>query len=240
MLISKTHYQFINLYALEDSLEAKYIEQICEKAMVNKVASLTILPQYLNQTFDILKGSQIKIACVLNYPHGEETLPNIEKAAKILYESGADEIELILPYTKFLNTESVEDIVNYITTVKDIILERKVLRINIEATKLSSSLHIHQICKNILPLNINFIKNVSPPHGKTTILQINPILEEIASSGADCGIDVHIDETTFGIIPDIMRLQKIIIPKIKNFTKRNLRFSLSLENFEKVLQAENI
>ena len=226
--------QFVNIYALEEYSGQEYITKLCEKAITNKVASITILPKHINQAWEILKGSQVKISCAINFPHGDESLQDIETETRMLYESGVDEIELVIPYKNFIHQNNLNEIINCVNLVKDIILERKALRINIEAPLLGSSLYIHQVCQAILSLGINFIKNATPLSANTSLLQINAILEKIEISKIDCGLDVHIDEHSFALIPDIINLQKIIMPKIKNFTKRNLRFSLSLENFEKL------
>lgn len=230
--------QFINLEALDEYLGENDITSLCDIAIKNTLASISVLPRHLGHAWNILKGTSIKLCSVLNFPHGDAPLQDIIAETKTLYESGADEIELVIPYASFLESGNTENVENYVNAVKDIILERKILKVNIGAQALGSSFYIHQVTKAILPLGAGFIKNSTSYSGDKTIFQINAIIEEIANTALECGVDVAFSENAFADVENIFRLLHIVFPKQANFTKRLLRFSIPLSSFKNLLKED--
>jgi len=79
----------------------------------NEVYSMCVKPCDIRSAKELLKDSAVKVSCVLSFPHGADATPVKAFQAKQAVEDGADEIDMVMNYGKFLSGEFdyvVEDI----------------------------------------------------------------------------------------------------------------------------------
>jgi deoxyribose-phosphate aldolase len=122
----------LDLTALNDSDTPETIDALCRDAMtpLGPVAAVCVLPRFVAQAKAALAGAGIKIATVVDFPEGlgapEDVLLETERAL----EAGADEIDLVFPYRRFLadapppaskNVRAVREIADYAVRLKVIL-----------------------------------------------------------------------------------------------------------------------
>ncbi|MDB5640924.1 MAG: deoC [Hyphomicrobiales bacterium] len=83
----------------EDCTPAK-IDALVARALALPiaVAALCIWPQFVAQARASLDGAAIKLATVVNFPHGGEDVEAVRAQTRAALADGADEIDLVLPW----------------------------------------------------------------------------------------------------------------------------------------------
>ncbi len=79
----------------------------------NGVYSMCVKPCDVEKTAELLKQSEVKVSCVLSFPHGSDTTKVKVFQAKRAIEDGADEIDMVMNIGRFLGEDYhyvVEDI----------------------------------------------------------------------------------------------------------------------------------
>lgn len=164
------------------------IEDLCARAETpyGHVAAVCIWPQFVALAKKKLKKTPVKVATVVNFPHGGADFNKLRAEIKQALKFGADEIDAVFPYHDFLdgNLDTCE---RFMETIVDscgeattkIILETGEL---VQAAKIAAAT---QLCLNH---GVGFIKTST---GKTPVSATpeaaNIILETIASSRRKAG-----------------------------------------------------
>ncbi len=84
--------------------------EICRKY---GVFSMCVRPCDIKRAKELLEGSDVKVSCVLSFPHGADAIPVKAFQAKQSIEDGVDEIDMVMNIGKFLQGDYhyvVEDI----------------------------------------------------------------------------------------------------------------------------------
>jgi len=72
------------------------ITQLCMEARMYNFASVCVNPSYVKLCSDLLKGSNVKVCCVIGFPLGA-TLPEIKVLeTKMCIENGATEVDMVI------------------------------------------------------------------------------------------------------------------------------------------------
>jgi deoxyribose-phosphate aldolase len=85
----------------------------------NDVFSMCVKPCDIKTTKELLRESNVKVSCVLSFPHGADSTPVKAFQAKQAIEDGADEIDMVMNIGKFLSGD-YEYVVNDIKAVVDV------------------------------------------------------------------------------------------------------------------------
>ena len=94
----------IDLTSLEDSDTPDKIADLCAAALtpVGPVAAVCVYPRFVAQAKAQLAGTGVRIATVIDFPHGRGTPEDILRETEAALTDGAEEIELVFPYGRFL------------------------------------------------------------------------------------------------------------------------------------------
>lgn len=102
--------QALDLTSLTGTETTDDISALCSKAKNGKVAAVCVYPQYVSQVAQELKSTDIQIATVINFPHGDKTNDSDSDTAtpqntKIAIEeaiaNGATEIDIVVDRNYF-------------------------------------------------------------------------------------------------------------------------------------------
>ena len=90
----------IDLTDLSDDCAREQIDALVARALALPipVAALCIWPRFVAQARTGLKSSPIKLATVVNFPHGDEDVAAVCAETRAALADGADEIDLVLPW----------------------------------------------------------------------------------------------------------------------------------------------
>ena len=189
---SRQGIQLMDLTTLMDDDTDQRIIELCQKAATpaGNTAAVCIYPRFIpvaRKTLAAQGTSDIKIATVTNFPHGNDDL-NIafaETRAAVAY--GADEVDVVFPY-KALIAGNNEIGAEMIKGCRAICGAKVTLKVIIESGELKTQALIKQASKICIDAGADFIKTST---GKVPV-NATPeatkyMLEVIKESGKDVG-----------------------------------------------------
>jgi deoxyribose-phosphate aldolase len=123
----------IDLTSLEAGDTAGTIAALCDNAVTpaGPVAAVCVLPRFVAQARAALAGTGIKVATVIDFPEGLGTPEDVLLETESALAAGAEEIDLVFPYRRFLadapppaskNIRAVREVADYAVRLK-VILE---------------------------------------------------------------------------------------------------------------------
>ena len=95
----------LDLTSLNDGDDDAAVTALCERARTpaGPVAAVCIWPQFVPTGRRLLDGSGIKVCTVVNFPHGRTAIDPVRREIGSALNDGADEIDIVLPYTALLS-----------------------------------------------------------------------------------------------------------------------------------------
>jgi len=148
----------IDLTNLNDDCSAQDVAALCRRSMTlhGSVAAVCIWPRFVATTRPLLAGTGIKIATVVNFPHGgDKTLEVLKETDRALID-GADEIDLVMPYRAFVaGRRGFAE--TQICKVKAACGD-KVLKVILETGEIGDPLLIHAAAQMAIDAGADFIK----------------------------------------------------------------------------------
>ena len=109
----------------------------------NQVFSMCVKPCDIKAAKELLKKNNVKVSCVLSFPHGTDATPVKEFQAKQAIEDGTDEIDMVMNIGKFLSGD-YEYVVNDIKAVVDVAHSHGIL---VKVIQESGYLTLEQVAK---------------------------------------------------------------------------------------------
>lgn len=125
-----------------DSTDADLVAN-AKMCIENGVFSMCVKPCDIKAAKELLKNSDVKVSCVLSFPHGADATPVKAFQAKQAIEDGADEIDMVMNIGKFLSGD-FEYIVNDIKAVVEVAHSHSVL---VKVIQESGYLTLEQVAK---------------------------------------------------------------------------------------------
>ena len=178
----------LDLTSLGDHDTEYRIEDLCAKADTpyGHVAAVCIWPQFIPLAKKKLKKTPVKIATVVNFPHGGSDFAKLRHEIRQALKAGADEIDAVFPYHDFL--EGNLDVCDrFLDTVTETCGETTT-KIILETGELAKASRIAEATRLCLNKGVGFIKTST---GKTPVSATpeaaNIILETIAASRRKAG-----------------------------------------------------
>ena len=125
-----------------DSTDADLVAN-AKMCIENGVFSMCVKPCDIKAAKELLKNSDVKVSCVLSFPHGADATPVKAFQAKQAIEDGADEIDMVMNIGKFLSGD-FEYVVNDIKAVVEVAHSHGVL---VKIIQESGYLTLEQVAK---------------------------------------------------------------------------------------------
>lgn len=94
----------IDLTELGDNATTADITNLCARAESTSgtVAAVCVWPRHVARVASLLQGTRVRIATVVNFPTGNDSIEAVVSLAQQCLVDGADEIDLVLPYRALL------------------------------------------------------------------------------------------------------------------------------------------
>lgn len=98
--IARRSLPLLDLTSLNDGDDADSTVQLCTKAMtpVGNVAAVCLWPSFVTQAKQLLAGTGIRVATVVNFPGGSFGADKVVEQIDRALSAGADEIDVVMPY----------------------------------------------------------------------------------------------------------------------------------------------
>ncbi len=174
----------IDLTNLSDNCDSGAVETLCRQAKtpVADVAAICIWPTFVRSaTKHLGQSTPIKIATVVNFPSGNESLESTGTAIDEALDNGADEIDYVMPYVELLKG-NVPQVESALQRVRKQIPGNKKLKVILETGELKSDALIRTAATIAINQGADFIKTST---GKVAV----NATEESASVMLDAIVD---------------------------------------------------
>ncbi|MCD6047639.1 MAG: deoC [Gammaproteobacteria bacterium] len=110
---------YLDLTSLNTDDDEKTIGVLCEKAVRYGVAAVCVYPAFVPQAVQMLKGSAVNVATVINFPQGNQALPYVLETIEDALKDGATELDIVIPYQEFLATRDAKHILSFVKVCKN-------------------------------------------------------------------------------------------------------------------------
>ena len=164
----------LDLTELGDASTEADVDQLCQRAQgqafgMPPVAAVCVWPRLAAHARRQLP-SHIAVAAVVNFPSGDEALPDVLAQIAQIRDAGAQEVDCVLPYRRLLRG-SPQDVADCAALLQQV---RKashglLLKVILESGELDAA-QLPQACQLALDAGADFLKTSTgkTPHGAST------------------------------------------------------------------------
>ena len=122
----------IDLTDLSDDHAPDGIDELCRRAREHGTAAVCVWPEYVARCAQLLAGSGVRVATVVNFPTGDDAVDDVVAATQVALADGADDIDLVLPYRAFLDGDA-ERPSTMVAAIAALIERPKLLKVILES-----------------------------------------------------------------------------------------------------------
>jgi deoxyribose-phosphate aldolase len=157
-LLPQKIFSLLDLTSLNETDDQASIAVLCQKAInpSGHVAAVCVYPQFVKQAATFFSETKVKVATVVNFPQGNESLEQVNQAIQESIRNGADEIDLVFPYSRFLSGDKAGAF-EFIQACKKS-CENKTLKVILETGALKDPRLIEEVGRGVLNAGADFIK----------------------------------------------------------------------------------
>ena len=120
------------------------------------VAALCVWPRFVELVSDLLSGSGVGIACVVNFPGGDEPLDSVVDATQRAIALGATEIDTVIPY-RALTSGDERAVRGHVEAMVEACDEAR-LKVILETGELGEERLVRRAAKIAIAAGADFIK----------------------------------------------------------------------------------
>ncbi|PIF05176.1 MAG: deoxyribose-phosphate aldolase [Draconibacterium sp.] len=142
---------------LKPDMTDKDLAENAEMCIKNQVFSMCVKPCDIKKAAKLLKNSDVKVSCVLSFPHGADTTPVKAFQARQAIEDGTDEIDMVMNIGRFLSGD-YDYVVNDIKAVVDVAHEHGILVKVIQESGFLTPEQIAKACELSDKAGADFVK----------------------------------------------------------------------------------
>ncbi|WP_243374359.1 deoxyribose-phosphate aldolase [Microvirga solisilvae] len=180
----------LDLTDLNDNCTDQAIDALCKKALDPRgpVAAVCVWPQFVKRAQENLKGSPVRIATVVNFPAGGEDVDRVVDDTKEALSDGANEIDLVLPYSA-VRRGDLTIAIEMVEAVRDLVDHGRLLKVILETGELKDAQLIAAASRLSIEAGADFIKTStgkSPVSATPEAAEI--MLNAIKASGRNLGL----------------------------------------------------
>lgn len=180
----------IDLTNLNDDCTEDNVVELCSRAQgeFGNTAAVCVWPRFVNLCASILRGTSIKVATVVNFPHGGTDVADVVATTITALDAGADEIDLVLPYQSMITGDEAQ-VLSMLQAVREVVHAPDHLKVILETGELINPERIRRASELAIKSGADFIKTSTgkskisaTPEAVTTMLQV------IRDSGRPVGL----------------------------------------------------
>ena len=184
--------QLMDLTTLNDDDTEQKVIDLFRKSVspAGKTAAICIYPQFIpaaKQALRELKSTDILIATVTNFPHGNSDVEVAVSETKNAVALGADEVDVVFPYRAFLAGDRAIG-AELVKACKEVCGERVILKVILETGEIKEPALIKEASLIAIAAGADFIKTST---GKVpvnaTLEAATMMFEAIKETGGKCG-----------------------------------------------------
>jgi deoxyribose-phosphate aldolase len=190
--IARRSIPLLDLTDLADDTTDAAVDRLCARAVGRHgtVAAVCIWPRFVDRAAVALRGSGVRVATVVDFPSGAESIDEVVAATRRAIEAGADEIDTVLPYQSLLAGREAE-VAEVLHAVRAAVPRDRgrLLKVILETGELPDAETIERAALLALDHGADFLKTST---GKTavsaTLAATEVMLAVIRHRGSDAGL----------------------------------------------------
>lgn len=179
----------IDLTDLGDAATEAGARDLCARAVTahGPVAAVCLWPRFVATAKAALAGTPVKIATVVNFPHGGEDTAAVVAETEQAIADGADEIDLVLPWRAFVaGRRGFAE--TQVVKLKEVTAGRAVLKVILETGEIGDAGLVRAAADAALAAGADFVKTSTGKVKVNATLEAAEILiEAIRASGRPAG-----------------------------------------------------
>jgi deoxyribose-phosphate aldolase len=182
----------VDLTDLSETCSAADVEQLCQRSTgrYGSTAAVCIWPRFVPLAADIVRGSGVRVATVVNFPLGGTDVGATVAETVQAVADGADEIDLVLPYASFLAGYTAVA-VSMVQAVRMATPSPMKLKVILESGEYPDLDHVSAAAKLAIDHGADFVKtSTGKSRVSATMAASVAIVEQIRRSGRPVGIKV--------------------------------------------------
>lgn len=178
----------LDLTLLDVNASIDALTTLDDKAKKYKVAAVCVYPEHLK---GLKHPAPYQLATVINFPHGNDTLPSCFTAIEHCLQHGAEEIDYVFPYQHYLNEEKEYALNHCAHIIKACAKHNLTVKIILESGAFLNTETLYDLSLKLIDLGGNFLKTSTGKIEQGASLSAAfALLSAIKDSQADCGIKV--------------------------------------------------
>jgi len=184
--------QLMDLTTLNENDTEQRVVDLCHKAVsvAGKTAAICIYPQFIavaKQTLRQLKSTDILIATVTNFPHGNSDVAAAVSETTEAVALGADEVDVVFPYRAFLAGDRIIG-AQLVQACKKACGDRVILKVILETGEIKDPALIKEASLIAISAGADFIKTSTGKVAVNATLEAaQAMFEAIVETGGHCG-----------------------------------------------------
>jgi deoxyribose-phosphate aldolase len=183
----------IDLTDLSDDHSPDGIDRLLTRAVEFGTPAVCVWPEFVSHVAELrhaAKNTTLKIATVVNFPHGSTDALAAVREATIAIDDGADEIDLVMPYGALLAGDDMT-VTKVLTEVAAVVKEADDvhLKVILETGELRDETLIRHAARLAISAGADFVKSST---GKTdrsaTLGSVSAMIDAIVESERTVGV----------------------------------------------------
>lgn len=161
----------IDLTNLSDDCTEDDVVELCARAhgVHGSVAAVCVWPRFVSRAVKELAGTGVKVATVVNFPRGDDSVDDVLGMVERCVGEGADEIDLVIPYEKLrdqVDGDGDRAVVHLVAKVKESLPADRLLKVILETGELRDQVLVERAARLAVASGADFIKTST---GKTPV-----------------------------------------------------------------------
>jgi deoxyribose-phosphate aldolase len=180
----------LDLTDLSDGCTEHDVRRLCQRASTQfgRVAAVCVWPRFVSTAHDELGEEGIRIATVVNFPTGDEDVMTVVEETRDAIASGADEIDVVLPYRSVLAGD-ISHATGLLRAVREVATPPILVKVILETGELPSRNVVIDCARLAIDCGADFIKtSTGKKPVSATIDVVEAMLEVIHESRHHVGI----------------------------------------------------
>jgi deoxyribose-phosphate aldolase len=182
--------RLLDLTDLNDGCREDHIEALVGRALTphGPVAAVCVWPQFVSLCRSRLRERPVRIATVVNFPHGGTDVERAVFDAREALKDGADEIDVVLPYAAFMAGD-IRVAKDMVAALREEVVGRGRLKVILETGALGTPDLIRRASVLAVEGGADFIKTSTGKIATSaTLAACEVMLEVIRDSGRPVGL----------------------------------------------------
>ncbi|MDF1793851.1 MAG: deoxyribose-phosphate aldolase [Thalassobaculaceae bacterium] len=172
----------LDLTSLNDTDDDAVIETLCRRAITpaGPVAAVCVWARFVPLCRARLQGTGVKVCTVVNFPHGFESVEAVRDEILPAIADGADEIDVVLPYTALLNGR--RDAARAVLDMARLMTGEGTLKVILETGRLLTQSAIREAAEMAVEAGADFLKTSTGKVAVSATLEATRILLDTAAA----------------------------------------------------------